>query len=100
MSWVVRGKKEAEAAGADTEMDEVIFAVTPGYVVEVYNRYRNQGLDEGDEGFVDRWEELPEKARRDLMDWTERALDKAFQNMDETINDALEGGERHVGLPG
>ena len=42
MGWIVQGSaKSAEAAGADPEGDRVMFAITPNYLAEVYNRYRN-----------------------------------------------------------
>ena len=47
MRWIVQGSKEsAEAAGADPEGDRVMFAITPNYLAEVYNRYRNNVVRE------------------------------------------------------
>ena len=68
MRWIVQGSKEsAEAAGANPEGDEVMFVITPNYIAEVYNRYRND-VDEDEPDFEDRWGMLSDEQRGKILD--------------------------------
>ena len=91
MSWIVNNKEAAEAAGADQEGDMVMLAITPNSVAEVYNRYRNE-VDEDEPGFKDQWGLLSDEQREELLKTIERYIDKCLCNIDEDINDELEGG--------
>ena len=44
-----------------------MFAITPNYVAEVYNRYRNN-VDGDELGCEDRWELLSDEQREKLLD--------------------------------
>ena len=93
MGWIVRNSKEsAEAAGADPEGDRVMFAVTPNYIAEVYNRYRNN-VDESEFGFEDRWGMLSDEQREALLNTIENYIDKRLCNMDEDLIDEMDGAE-------
>ena len=93
MGWIVRGsKKSAEAAGADTEGDEVMFAITPNYVAEVYNHYRNN-VDESELGFEDRWGLLSDEQRKELLREIEGYIDKRLCNICEDLIDVMDGAE-------
>ena len=90
MGWIVRGSKEsAEAAGADTEGDEVIFAITPNSVAEIYNRYRND-VDESELGFEDRWGLLSNEQREELLKTIEGYIDKRLCNIEEDLIDWID----------
>ena len=92
MSWIVNNKEAAEAAGADQEGDMVMLAITPNSVADVYNRYRNE-VDEDEPEFKDQWEMLSDEQREELLKTIERYIDKRLCNIDEDINDELEGAE-------
>ena len=93
MGWIVKGNKEsAEAAGADPEGDVVMFAITPNYIAEVYNRYRNN-VDEDELGFEDRWGLLSDEQREELLNAIEGYINKHLCNIDEDLIDELEGAE-------
>ena len=93
MGWIVRGSKEsAEAAGADPEGDEVIFAITPNSVAEIYNRYRND-VDESELGFEDRWGLLSDEQREELLKTIEGYIDKRLCNIEEDLIDMMDGAE-------
>ena len=62
MGWIVQSKESAEAAGADPDGDEVLFAITPKYIGEVYNRHHND-VYEDEPGFEDRWRMLSDEQR-------------------------------------
>ena len=93
MGWIVQGNKEsAEAAGADPEGDRVMFAITPNYIAEVYNRYRNN-VYEDEPGFEDRWGMLSDEQRQKLVNAIEGYIDKRLCNIDDDLIDELEGAE-------
>ena len=92
MSWIVNNKEAAEAAGADQEGDMVMLAITPNSVADVYNRYRNEA-DEDEPEFKDQWGMLSDEQREELLKTIERYIDKRLCNIDEDINDELEGAE-------
>ena len=93
MGWIVRGSKEsAEAAGADPEGDEVIFAITPNSVAEIYNRYRND-VDESELGFEDRWGLLSDEQREELLKTIEGYIYKRLCNIEEDLIDMMDGAE-------
>ena len=93
MGWIVQGSKElAEAAGADPEGDSVMFAITPNYIAEVYNRYRNN-VDESELGFEDRWGLLSDEQREALLNTIENYIDKRLCNIDDDLIDLMDGAE-------
>ena len=94
MAWLVNNSQEAEAAGAHPEWDRLLLAVTPAEIVQIYNRYRNPQTEEGDPNFVDHWDHLTPKRQAEMLKCVERQLERKFQYLDETINDALVQAER------
>ena len=75
MGWIVQDSKEsAEAAGADPEGDRVMFAITPNYIAEVYNRCRNN-VYEDEPDFEDRWGMLSDGQREKILDAIEGYID-------------------------
>ena len=102
MGWVVQKSKEsAEADGADPEGNLVMFAITPNYIAEIYNRYRNE-VDANESGFEDRWGLLSDEQRKELLKTIERYIDKCFCDIDENINNemvATEGRAPAFGIP-
>ena len=93
MGWIVQGSKEsAEAAGADPEGDEVMFAITPNSVAEIYNRYRND-VDESELGFEDRWGLLSDGQREELLKTIEGYIDKHLCNIEEDLIDMMDRAE-------
>ena len=95
MSWIVRQKENAEAQGADPQEDMVMFAITPRYVGEIYNRYRNE-VEEDHEDFKQLWEEMSEDKRKDLLETVERYIDKHMSNIDEDIDSVMQRKEREA----
>ena len=93
MAWIVQSSKEsAEAAGADLEGDRVMFDITPNYIAEVYNHYRNDVYkDEPD--FEDRWGMLSDGQREKILDAIERYIDKRLCNIHEDLIDEIDGAE-------
>ena len=86
MGWIVEGSKEsAEAAGADPEGDELMFAITPNNIAKIYNYYRNDFLDKSELGFEDRWELLSDEQREKLLDAIEGYIDRCLCNIDEDL---------------
>ena len=93
MDYIGQNSKEsAEASGDYSEENIVMFAITPNYIAEVYNRYRNK-VDQDELGFEDRWGMLSDEQRKKLLKAVERYIDKHLCNIDEDINDELEGAE-------
>ena len=93
MGWIVPGSKEsAEAAGADPEGDRVMFAITPNYLAEVYNRYRNN-VDESELGFEDRWGMLSDEQREELVREIEGYIDQRLCYIDEDLIGEMDGAE-------
>ena len=93
MGWIAQGNKEsAETAGADPEGDRVMFAITPNYVAEVYNRYRND-VYEDEPDFEDRWGMLSDEQRQELLKAIEGYIDKRLCNIDEDLIDEMDGAE-------
>ena len=96
MAWIVtwdsKGSKEsAEATGADPEGNVVMFAITPNYIAEVYNRYRNN-VDENELGFEDRWGLLSDEQREELLNAIEGYINKHLC-IDEDLISILDGVE-------
>ena len=90
MRWIVQGSKEsAEAAGANPEGDEVMFVITPNYIAEVYNRYRND-VDEDEPDFEDRWEMLSEEQRGKILDGIEGYIDKRLCYIVDDLTDEID----------
>ena len=52
-----------------------MFAITPNYLAEVYNRYRND-VYEDEPGFLDRWGMLSDEQRQELVKAIEGYIDK------------------------
>ena len=93
MGWIVQGsEKSAEAAGADPEGDRVMFAITPNYLAEIYNSYRND-VDESELGFEDRWGLLSDEQREKFLSAIEGYIDKRLCNIDDDLIDVLDGVE-------
>ena len=90
MGWIVRGSKEsAEAAGADPDGDRVMFAITPNYIAEVYNRYRND-VWEDEPDFEDRWGMLSDEQRRKILDGIEGYIDKRLCYIADDLTDEID----------
>ena len=93
MGWIVQGSKEsAEATGADPDGDRVMFAITPNYIAEVYNRCRNN-VYEDEPDFEDRWGMLSDEQRGKILDAIEGYIDKHLCNIDEDLIDEIDGAE-------
>ena len=85
MRWIVEGSKEsAEATGADLEGDRVMFDITPNYIAEVYNHYRND-VYEDEPDFEDRWAMLSDEQRGKILDVIERYIDKRLCYIHEDL---------------
>ena len=95
MGWIVQGKESAEAAGADLEGDRVMFDITPQYIGEVYNRYRND-VYEDEPNFEDRWGMLSDEQRGKILDGIERYIDKRFCYIAEELIDEIDGAEARM----
>ena len=90
MRWIVQGSKEsAEAPGADPEGEEVMFAITPNYIAEVYNRYRNDVWDD-EPDFEDRWGMLSDEQRRKILDGIEGYIDKRLCYIADDLTDEID----------
>ena len=92
MGWIVQSKESAEAAGADPDGDEVMFAITTNHIAGVYNRYRND-VYEDEPNFEDRWGMLSDGQREKILDGIERYIDKRFCYIDEELIDEIDGAE-------
>ena len=90
MSWIVQQKENAEKGGADPEEDFVMFAITPRWVAEVYNRHKNE-VDEDHEEFRDLWEKMTQETREKCISAVEHYINKRLSNIDEDIMDTLDG---------
>ena len=96
MGWIVRGSKEsAEAAGADPDGDRVMFAITPNYIAEVYNRYRND-VWEDEPDFEDRWGMLSDEQREKILDGIEGYIDKRLCYIADDLTDEIDGAEARM----
>ena len=96
MGWIVRGSKEsAEAAGADPDGDRVMFAITPNYIAEVYNRYRND-VWEDEPDFEDRWGLLSDEQREKILDEIEGYIDKRLCYIADDLTDEIDGAEARM----
>ena len=96
MGWIVRGSKEsAEAAGADPDGDRVMFAITPNYIAEVYNRYRND-VWEDEPDFEDRWGLLSDEQREKILDGIEGYIDKRLCYIADDLTDEIDGAEARM----
>ena len=96
MGWIVRGSKEsAEAAGADPDGDRVMFAITPNYIAEVYNRYRND-VWEDEPDFEDRWGMLSDEQREKILDEIEGYIDKRLCYIADDLTDEIDRVEAMV----
>ena len=91
MSWIVNNREEAEAAGADLEGMEVMFAITPNWVGETFNRHHNSeaGVDESDDDFRDYWEEIGPERRKEYIEGIERYIDKRLSHTWEDVIDVI-----------
>ena len=69
-----------------------MFAITPNYIAEVYNRYRND-VYEDEPGFEDRWGMLSDEQRQELLKAIEGYIDKRLCYIDEDLIDEMEGAE-------
>ena len=89
MRWIVQGSKEsAKTAGADPDGDVVMFVITPNYIAEVYNRYRND-VDEDEPDFEDRWEMLSDEQRGKILDGIEGYIDKRLCYIVDDLTDEI-----------
>ena len=90
MRWIVQCSKESvEAAGADPDGDRVMYAITPNYIAEVYNRYRND-VDEDKPDFEDRWGMLSDEQRGKILDGIEGYIDKRLCYIVDDLTDEID----------
>ena len=92
MSYVVNNRSVLENQGLDPEGTEVMFAITPNYVAEVYNRCHN-GVQEDHPDFQDLWGQLSQESRNLRISAVQRLIDRHFASTDEVIQDWLEMAE-------
>ena len=95
MSWIIHNREAAEAAGADLEGTEVLFAITPDYIAEVYNRLHNN-MEDHEEGYEDLWDQLPPETRAQHIRAVEGFINKRLSNTDEDIEDCIRNVEGHL----
>ena len=96
MGWIVQGSKEsAKAAGADPDGDRVMFAITPNYIAEVYNRHRNN-VYEDEPGFKDQWGMLSDEQKEELVRAIEGYIDQHLCYIDEDIIGEIDGAEERA----
>ena len=84
MAWIVTNRKNAELAGADSEYDRVLLAVTPNYVAERYQDHRT--AETGDEE-DDHWGRLTEQEQTQIVQLVDAYCDKALSTIDNDISD-------------
>ena len=90
MRWIVQGSKESvEAAGTDPDGERVMYAITPNYIAEVYNRYRND-VDEDKPDFEDRWGMLSDEQRGKILDGIEGYIDKRLCYIVDDLTDEID----------
>ena len=92
MGWIVQSKESAEAAGADPDGDEVMFVITPNYIGEVYNRYRND-VYEDEPNFEDRWGILSDEQKGKILDGIEGYIDKRLCYIHEDLISEIDEAE-------
>ena len=96
LGWIVQSSKEsAEATGADPDGDRVMFAITPNYIAEVYNRHHND-VYEDEPGFEDRWRMLSDEQREELMRAVEGYINQHLCYIDEDLIGEMDGAEERA----
>ena len=72
-----------------------MYAITPNYIAEVYNRYRND-VWEDEPNFEDRWGMLSDGKREKILDGIEGYIHKRLCNIDEDLMDEIDGAEERA----
>ena len=93
MSWIVESKYAAEQAGTDMKHDEVMYAITPGTVGEVFNNYMAD-RDPTPTNWTcanppDYWEKLTDEDRDEYLEGVHDYIYKRMRYMDDGIQDVL-----------
>ena len=100
MSWIVLSRAAAEAAGANLKGDEIMYAITPLSVGEMFNEYRvNHGPEDDRDGenTSDNWGELTEAERNEYVNGMCRYIDKRMSNLQEDFYQVFGMVEKELG---
>ena len=94
MSWIVESKYAAEQGGADMKNDEVMYAITPETVGELFNTYMSH-RDPVPRNWTcanppDYWEKLTDDERDQYLESVHDYIYKRMRYMDDGLLDALE----------
>ena len=93
MSWIVELKNEAEKAGADMKNDEVMYAITPATVGQLFNNYMAD-RDPAPRSWncvnpPDYWEQLTDQERDEYLEGVHGYIYKRMTNVDDGVLDVL-----------
>ena len=93
MSWIVESKYVAEQAGTDMKNDEVMYAITPGTIGQLFNTYMAD-RDPVPRNWTcanppDYWEKLTDEERDKYLEGVDQYIYKRMNNVDGVL-DVLE----------
>jgi hypothetical protein len=97
---MVLSREAAEAAGADLEGDEIMYAITPLSIGETFNEYsESYGPEHAPDGgnTPDHWGSLSEAERDGYVKGMQRYIDKRMSNLHEDFYQVFEMVEKDRG---